>query len=265
MIYVCIPSYNEAPTVGLLLWKLRRILGESSREYEMLVLDDASADHTAEVLEPYTKVLPLTVVRHAVRQGYGRSVEELLRLAVERTDRPKRDCAIILHADFTHAVESVPELIKRIESGADVVIGEATVQGEPSRAARWLRRGAPYLLRGVRIPGVRDIVSGFGAIRLVSLRNAFRAYPGQLLTTDGWAANAELFGRAAQHARRVDTVPVVERHDLRQRPSRLEPWPQCQALWRYGRRLRIQSESRRDAEAPARRAGEAPALEEAAR
>ena len=69
MLYVCIPSYNEAPTVGLLLWKIRQTFTAFPREYQLLVVDDASTDATSEVLEPYTRVLPLTVVRHTNRRG----------------------------------------------------------------------------------------------------------------------------------------------------------------------------------------------------
>jgi glycosyltransferase involved in cell wall biosynthesis len=88
MIYVCIPSRNEAPTVGLLLWKIRQVFAAFPREYQLLVLDDGSTDCTAEVLEPYARVLPLTVIRRASPEGYAASVEELLRKAVELTDRP---------------------------------------------------------------------------------------------------------------------------------------------------------------------------------
>jgi glycosyltransferase involved in cell wall biosynthesis len=233
MIYVCIPSYNEAPTIGLLLWKIRQVFAGFPREYQLLVLDDGSSDSTAEVLERYTRVLPLTVTRHQNRLGYAGSVEELLRLAVQRTDRPKRDSAVLMHADFTHGPHFIPDLVRRIESGADIVIAQAKLEGERSRTRRLVRRLAPVLLRGVvSVPGVSDLVSGFAIFRLVTLRNAFRNGASPMLRTEGWAVNAELYERTAHHARRVETVETIERRDLRQRNSRVSPWEPALTLWR---------------------------------
>ena len=73
----------------------------------------------------------------------------LFRTALELTDRPKRDAAILMHADFTHNPKSIPDLVRRIESGADLVVAEGKLEGEPSRPHRMLRRFAPQLLRGV--------------------------------------------------------------------------------------------------------------------
>jgi glycosyltransferase involved in cell wall biosynthesis len=239
MIYVCIPSYNEASTVGLLLWKIRQVFAGFPREYQLLLLDDGSTDATSEVLEPYARVLPLTLLRHEVRQGYAASVEELLRKAVELTDRPKRDAAIVMHADFAHDPQVIPDLVRRIESGADVVVAEGRVAGQQSRSHRMLRRFAPLFLRGiVTVPGVSDLVSGFAIFRLVALRNALRSQSGALLVTDGLAANAELYWRAGRYARRVEAIPVIERHDLRGRDTRLQPWPAALELWRARRLLR---------------------------
>lgn len=256
MIYVCIPSYNEAPTIGLLLWKIRQVFAGFQREYQLLVLDDGSDDATSEVLERYTRVLPLTVIRHQQRRGYAECIEELLRQAVERTDRPKRDCAILMHADFAHGPASIPDLVRRIDSGADIVVAQGKLQGEQSRARRWARRLAPALLRGaVAVPGVKDIVSGFAVFRLVTLRNAFRGTAGPLLTTRGWAANAELYARAARHARRVETISTVERGDLRQRESRVNSWEEAINVWHSRRALRQASPRRQPADSTAREPG----------
>jgi hypothetical protein len=172
---------------------------------------------------------------------------------VDRTDRPKRDAAILMHADLVHDPDDLPELVKRLDSGADMVVTRATLHGEPRRAARLVRKYAKWLLRGVKVSGIEDIVSGFGAFRLVSLRNAFRSREGKFLSADGWAANAELVARVAQEARRIETVDVVERHELRQRPSRIEPWALARELWREGGRLRIRGgRTPEDRKAPAR-------------
>jgi hypothetical protein len=233
MIYVCVPVHNEAKTAGLVLWKVRQVFTAFQREYQLLVCDDGSTDGTGEVLGRYDRVLPMTVLSHRERIGYSRSVEELLRLALQRTDRPKRDCAITLPADFVYSPEAMDDMVKRIESGADLVAAEEVASvGMPSRAQRWARRWTPRLLR---VRGVRDTVSGFMALRLITLRQALRQEgdkPQALLQTDGWCANAELLARLVPHARRVETLPVTGRYDLRQRPSRVRPWHALVDAWR---------------------------------
>ena len=230
MIYVCVPVHNEARTAGLVLWKVRQVFTAFPREYQLLVLDDASTDDTGEVLASYAKVLPMTIVTHRERRGYAKSLEELLRLALQRTDRPKRDCAITLHADFVHSPESMEDMVKHLESGADLVVAELVAQrGRVSRALGLARRWTPRLLR---VAGLRDTVSGFLALRLIVLRQALRRDTTQFLQTEGWCASAELVARLAPHARRLDAIPVAARYDLVQRPSRVRPWRQLLDAWR---------------------------------
>jgi len=231
MIYVCVPVHNEARTAGLVLWKVRQVFTAFPREYQLLVLDDGSTDDTRAVLESYAKVLPMALVTHQQRRGYAASLAELLTLALQRTDRPKRDCAITLHADFVHSPDAMDEMVKRLESGADLVVAELVEQrGQASRALRFARRWAPRLLPS--LPGLTDTVSGFVALRLIALRQALRRDTTRFLHTDGWCANAELLARLAPHARRIEAVPVAARYDLAQRPSRVRPWRQLLEAWR---------------------------------
>ena len=156
---------------------------------------------------------------------------------MNRTDRPKRDCAITLPPDFAVSPEALPDLVRRLESGADLVVGELSDRRAPL-LLRLVRRSAPWLLRpGLSVPGVRDLFSGCYAFRLATLKRCFQDRP-TLLETDGWCANAELVARAAVHARQIATVPVT--------PGRaLPPSPRPHAatlalgLLRAGRTLRI--------------------------
>src|SRR5260370_20040490 len=172
----------------------------------------------------------MTVVAHQERRGYAASLAALLRLALARTDRPRRDCAITLHADFRHSPEAMEEMVKRLESGSDLVVAELMAhRGAASPALRLARSWTPRLLP---VAGLKDTVSGFVALRLIVLRQAMGRGTGPFLVTDGWCASAELLMRLAPHARRIDAVPATPRYDLAPRPSPLPPWHQPLAAWR---------------------------------
>lgn len=237
VIYVCLPARNHSRTVGLLLWKIRHTFTAFSREYQLLVADDASTDDTAEVLDLYQRVLPLTVIRNDPAAGYAASLERLLHEAVERSDRPKRDCAVIIPPDFAIPPDALPALVRRIESGADVVVGEKTNREGPI-AMRLVCRSQPWLLRpGLRVPGLRDFISGCYAFRLATLKACFRDRT-PLLDTEDWCANAELVARAALSARQIAAVALPPGRAAG--ASSLPPALQLAfALLRTGRRLRI--------------------------
>lgn len=241
MIYFCIPAYNEAATVGVLLWKIKRVMEDLPRDYEILVLDDASTDETLDVLAPYARVLPLTVIRQQERQGYGAALERLIREAVGRATHPRRDVVITLQADFTEAPEDLPSLIKRIEGGADLVEGAIVSEGpDAPRSLVWTRRGVPFLLRGTVWPeGIKDPASGYRAYRVSVLKRALAERNGNpLLTTDGWAANVELLAAVGGHSRRTENLDIERRYEMRQRDSRFRPWETVKHLWQVGRRIR---------------------------
>jgi len=239
MIYVCVAARNHEQTVGLVLWKVRQIFQEFRREYHLLVADDASTDDTAEVLEPYQRALPMTVIRAQQPLGYGASLERLIRHALDLTDRPRRDCLVTVPADFSVSPAALPDLIKRTESGADVVVGEA-LQDLAPWGHRLVRRSAAWLLRpGLHMAGFRDVVSGTYAIRLVTLANVVKKQEGPLLRTHGWCANAELVARAAAAARQIAAVTIASRRTNGRRGSRTLPVQLALNLIRTGRSVQV--------------------------
>lgn len=240
MLYIGIPAYNEAPTVGLLLWRLRSVMQEFAREYELIVYNDGSTDATAETLESYTEVLPLTIVGGSRHEGYAHALDALVRAASRRTRYPRRDGLVIMQADFTDRPEDLPELVKRFEGGADVVVGERNVTPSWPSAVRMLRRVAPLVTRPfVNVPSVQDPFGAFRVYRISVLRDLLKdAGDHPLLRSDGWTANVELLHRVERYARRIETVALTPRYELRPRATRVRPWRHALAMFRSARALR---------------------------
>ncbi len=235
MIYITIPVHNEEGTIGVLLWKIRNVMGEFGRDYEILVLDDASTDGTHEVLRRYRRSLPLRVFSSEERVGYARALERLIREAVERAPYPKRDAIVTLQGDFTEHPGDLVTLVKTLEGGADVVagnLGEMTGGAPlPVRVARW---AAPKLLgSALKSCPVSDPFSSFRIYRVIVLKKALRALGEEpLIRMGGWAGNVELLDLAVHHARRVDEVGLGLRYDIRTRRSRFRTIPTLRELRR---------------------------------
>jgi glycosyltransferase involved in cell wall biosynthesis len=223
LIYICIPVHDEARTIGVLLWKVRKVMREFDRDYQVLVLNDASEDDTAETLGRYRKILPLTVITEKERNGYGAALDRLIREALDRTEYPKRDAVVTLQGDFTEHPEYIVTLIKALEGGADVVAGSVERdRGGAPRSVRFARWVAPLVLGGTfKGAPVSDPLSGFRAYRLIVLKKALRRLGDRpLVSGEGWAANLELLSVASVHARRIEEVPLDLRYDIRTRGSR---------------------------------------------
>jgi len=241
VLYICIPSHNEAPTIGVLLWRIRKVFRDFSREYEILVYDDASTDETAAVLAPYHEVLPLTVIRGERRVGYARAVDALFRAAAQRTRYPRRDAVVLMQGDFTDQPEALPELIKRFEGGADIVVAESAPMASAPAPVRqlsgWARRAARLwpVRAHLTVPGVGDPFGTFRLLRITVVRDLVRN-AGDAPVADGpvRVANLELLQRAASLARRVESVAVEPRYDLRPRATRVQVWPDLKAILHAG-------------------------------
>jgi glycosyltransferase involved in cell wall biosynthesis len=243
VLYICIPSYNEASTVGLLLWRMRRVMQEFSREYEIIVYNDGSTDGTADTLKSYEEVMPLSVLNGERQLGYGRALDALVRAVALRTKYPRRDGLITMQADFTDRPEDLPELMKRFEGGADIVVAERQVTTAWPGPARMLHRMAPYVTRPfLQLPGVKDPFGTLRLYRITVLRDLMKeAGNAPIVESDGWSANVELLVRASRFARRIESVTCSPRYELRPRESRVRPWFGALALFKSARALRART------------------------
>ena len=245
MLYICIPSYNEGQTIGVLLWRIRKVFQAYSREYEIVVYDDGSTDETSERLQPYSEIAPLTVIRGEARLGYAHALDRLCREVSRRTRYPRRDAMILMQGDFTDQPEHLPELVKRFEGGADIVLGERGPAKAPT-AVRRLRALTPWALRlFLKAGGFADPFNGYRLYRISLLRELIKGSGDKpLVGSDGWAANVELLMNTAPLARRIERVTLAPRYDLRIRESRIRPVADGMALYRFcwrarGRRIDV--------------------------
>jgi glycosyltransferase involved in cell wall biosynthesis len=66
------PAYNDAGTIASLALIAHMTARELTDDYEVIVIDDGSPDHTGELLDEMARSFPwLKVVHHGTNRGYG--------------------------------------------------------------------------------------------------------------------------------------------------------------------------------------------------
>ena len=114
-IAAAIPAFNEEDYIGTVLLKTRQYVDET------IVVDDGSTDQTAKV----ARLAGATVIQHKQNKGYGASIQTLLAEAKKKGI----SILVLLDADSQHNPDEIPELIKPISEGFDLVIGSREKQG----------------------------------------------------------------------------------------------------------------------------------------
>ncbi len=156
-----LPAHNEAATIEPVLEGLRR----AAPAFDRLVIDDASTDETAAIVQD----LGERQLRLPCRLGYGGALQTGVRHAIDAG----YDIVIFLDADGQHDPKDVPRLVSRIEEGgADVVIGSRYVDSQLYEGPFGRRVGQRILslisglMTGRRI---YDTTSGLKAMRAEAL------------------------------------------------------------------------------------------------
>ena len=191
-------------------------------------------------LRPFQRAGVAYVLRGGERMGFGAALDKLTREVSRRTRYARRDAMVVMQADFTDQPEHIPELVKRFEGGADIVAARQEMSEAPA-AVRRLRRFADWIQRtGLPKTGDADPFTTFRLYRISVLRELLKAVGDKpIVTSNGWAANKELLLKARRFARRVETVDLAPRYDLRTRETRVRPVADALSLFRFTRRARL--------------------------
>jgi dolichol-phosphate mannosyltransferase len=222
---IVVPTYDERENVAALVPELFKVAPAA----DVLLIDDSSPDETADYAEKlFSANARFSVLRRTPPRGYGRSLLDGYRVAVERGYAR----LVQLDADFSHDPAVVPVLIEATRR-ADVVIGSrycpcGGIANWPLRR-RLLSRFANAYVHAITGLAVRDSTSGFRCYN----RRALQTLLQSPITSEGYAFLVETTFRAERAGLQVVEVPImfIDRREGQSKMSRkiilesmLKPW-----------------------------------------
>ncbi len=161
-ISVILPAKNEAAALVALLPQLR----QQFPQWEIIVVDDGSTDDTVSICNAHQ----VTVVSHPYSMGNGAAVKTGARAA-------HGEILVFMDADGQHKPQDIPRLLDALSTGYDMVVGarDRTSQAGAHRAfANGFYNRLSSWVVGHKI---KDLTSGFRAIRAAKFRKFLYLLP----------------------------------------------------------------------------------------
>ena len=168
-ISIIIPTYNEKDNIAPLVERIHQAL--SSYNYEILLVDDNSKDGTIEVASSLASRYPVRVIVRQNERGLATAVVHGLRYATGQIIG-------VMDADLQHPPEAIPELIKALQGGADMVVASRYVEGGGCPHWGLFRRvisKVALMVSHLLLPAtrqVKDPLSGFFMFRRQNIAQA---------------------------------------------------------------------------------------------
>jgi dolichyl-phosphate beta-glucosyltransferase len=186
---VVVPAYNEAAGIVATLEQIARHLDAEGRDWELLVIDNASTDGTPERIEAQLVDPRVRLLRNDSNRGKGYSVRRGMLAA-------RGQLRLHCDADCAASLASLPAMFAAIEAGADVVAGSRLAPGANVGRRQPLRRrivGRSFvdLCRLVLREPTRDLFCGFKLWRAPAAEAAYGR-----TRLDGWTFDAETLAMA---------------------------------------------------------------------
>jgi dolichol-phosphate mannosyltransferase len=160
---VVIPAHNEAGSIVGTLERSAAALEEAGIEYELIVVDDASSDDTARLVEGLAAANPR--VRYLLSRsprGFGLAVREGL-------DAFTGDAVCVMMADASDSPADLVTYQRLLESGYDCAFGSRFIRGSEvhgyPRFKLALNRAANAFIRMIFRHGYNDTTNAFKAYR----------------------------------------------------------------------------------------------------
>jgi glycosyltransferase involved in cell wall biosynthesis len=118
------PAYNDWATIGSQVLLVSRVLREICDDWEVIVVNDGSADHTADVLRELEKLVPnLRIVTHERNRGYGGALRSGFEAA-------RKEWVFYTDGDAQYDVSEL-RLLWEERHGVDMVNGYKIARSDP--------------------------------------------------------------------------------------------------------------------------------------
>ena len=228
-IIVMLPAYNEEKDIPALLNRIQHAL-EKWANYQVVVVDDGSADRTAQIVRDAAMQMPVELIQHPQNMGLGAAMRTGLKAAAQSSD-----VVITLDADNSQDPELIKTMVQRLDEGFDVVIASRFQPGAQEIGVPLFRVFLSHLSSAgirtlVRYPGVRDYTCGFRAYRAETLRNLITIFGDNFIRENGFSCMFELLLNLRTLHARASEVPLVLRYDLKEGVSKMRIF---RTMWRY--------------------------------
>ena len=198
---IVLPTFNEADNIVEVLQKLRAVVPEAS----VLVVDDASPDGTADLVEEVAEQIgDVSVMRRPAKSGLGSAYRDGFRRGLS----VGYDVMVEMDSDLSHDPAALPSLLSAVADGAALALGSRYIPGGSIPDWSWYRRalsrwGNRYAAAVLGID-VKDATSGYRAYRAEALTNI----DFHMVQADGYGFQVEMAYRVLASGGRIVEVPI---------------------------------------------------------
>lgn len=119
------PAFNDGGTIPSMVISALRTLPRITDDYEVIVVNDGSSDHTAEMLEEMERVYPqVRIVTHPQNRGYGGALRSGFGNA-------KKDWIFYTDGDGQYDPRELVRLVDAVREDTDIVNGYKIERHDP--------------------------------------------------------------------------------------------------------------------------------------
>ena len=196
------PTFNEKDNLPRFASAVRAALPEA----DLLVVDDNSPDGTGQVADAIAAKDPHVQVMHRPgKLGLGTAYIDAFRRGLAAG----YDRFFEMDADLSHDVRYLPDFVRALDDGYDVVIGSRNVRGGGvdgwGVGRHFISKGGSLYSRAILGLPIRDLTSGYKAFA----RRALEAIGLEQVHSNGYSFQIELTYRAIRRGMRVKEVPII--------------------------------------------------------